>query len=158
MLAFLDKKLEEILLVAALAFIVILVSLQVLSRYIFDLSLGWSEELSRYVLIWIAWIGTSYAIRVDSHIRVELIKKVLPKQMLKSFECFVLLIWFLFALFLAFQGTILITKMKMTGQLSPSIEIPMWILYLIVPLGGALMCLRLLQKIYGILRSKEREG
>ncbi|ALC82681.1 MULTISPECIES: TRAP transporter small permease [Bacillus] len=158
MLALLDKKLEEILLVAALAFIVILVSLQVLTRYVLDVSLGWSEELSRYILIWIAWIGTSYAVRVNSHIRVELIKKIIPKHLLKWFECFVLFIWFLFAFFLAYQGTILIMKMKMTGQLSPSIEIPMWILYLIVPIGGGLMSIRLLQKMYIVLSSKEREG
>lgn len=157
-LSFSDEKIEEWLLVAALVFIVFIVCAQVIFRYVFNFSLSWSEEISRYVLIWIAWISASYAVRTKSHIRVEVIKNLFSSGVQKGIEVIVLVLWFLFALFLAVEGTSLVLRIESMGQVSPSNEIPMWIIYLAVPIGGTLMCLRVIQQaIFILFPNRNRE-
>ncbi|MFK2826449.1 TRAP transporter small permease [Bacillus sp. B190/17] len=153
-----DAKIEEWLLVASLLLIVALVFAQVIFRYLISSSLGWSEELSRYILIWIAWIGAAYAVRAQKHIRVELLKNIVNESGKKVIECIALLLWFLFALFLVINGTQLILSIHETGQISPSNGIPMWIVYLAVPIGGGLMTLRLIQEMIYILKPGLNEG
>lgn len=157
-LSFSDEKIEEWLLVAALVFIVFIVCAQVIFRYVFNFSLSWSEEISRYVLIWIAWVSASYAVRTKSHIRVEVIKNLFSSGVQKGIELIVLFLWFLFALFLAVEGTSLVLRIQTMGQVSPSNEIPMWIIYLAVPIGGTLMCLRVIQQaIFILFPNRNRE-
>jgi len=147
-----NEQIEEWLLVAALLFMVTLVFIQVVLRYVFNDSIGWSSELARYILIWIAWISASYAVRKNAHIRIEFIKNILGDVGKKVVEIIVLILWFLMALFLVVQGTELAMKINITNQLSPSIGVPMWILYLATPVGGALMCIRLIQQAILILK------
>ncbi|UAT31531.1 TRAP transporter small permease [Bacillus badius] len=147
-----DAKIEEWLLVASLLLIIILVFTQVVFRYLISSSLGWSEELSRYVLIWIAWISAAYSVRTQKHIRVELIKNICNEPLRKIIELIALILWFFFALFLVANGTQLILNIHGTGQVSPSNGIPMWIVYLAVPIGGSMMALRLIQQAVYIFK------
>ena len=78
------NKIEEYLLVYSLVFNVILVFSQVIMRSIFNLSLSWSEELSRYIFIWQIWLGTSIAIKEDKHINVELIYQIVKSKKAKK--------------------------------------------------------------------------
>lgn len=158
-----DKKLEEWVLASGFIFIVILVFAQVVFRYVFNSSLGWSAELSRYVLIWLAWISVSLAVRKNAHIRVETVKKLFSAKYQLIIDIIVLLLWAIFAVFLAYLGFQFVWQVRMTGQTSPSIGVPMWIVYLVVPLGGALMFIRLIQQFYFIFKTnsheqKEKEG
>jgi TRAP-type C4-dicarboxylate transport system permease small subunit len=154
-----DAKVEEWLLVASLLFMVALVFLQVIFRYLISFSLGWSEELSRYILIWIAWISAAYTVRTQKHIRVELVKNMVNESGKKAIELITLILWFLFALFLVINGTQLILNIFETGQTSPSNQIPMWFVYLAVPFGGGLMALRLIQQAMYIFKPDlEEEG
>ena len=150
----LDEKLEEYLLVASLSAILVIVFLQVIFRYVLGTSMGGSEEIARYILIWIIWISASYAVKTNRHIRVEYIKKFIPSSVEKGLEIAVLLVWFCFALFLAINGTGIVQKIEMTGQTSPSNSIPMWIAYLVIPVSGTLMGIRIIQQIYYVLKGK----
>lgn len=150
----LNEKLEEWLLSVGLITIVILVIAQSVSRYAFSFPIGWSEELVRFVFIWIAWISASYAVRENSHIRVEILKNMLPVQLKRITEIIVLIIWFSFALFLLVFGTKFIISVGGTEQISPSLGISMWIVYLAIPISGLLMGVRLVQQIVQVIRKK----
>lgn len=154
----LNEKAEEWLLVASLIAVVILVILQVFFRYVIHASLGWSEEIARYALIWITWISTSYAVRKHSHIRVEFIKDMFSDKVKKYIEFIVLSLWFLLALFLAVEGTKLVMTIYGTGQVSPSTQLPIWFIYMAVPIGGTLMCIRLIQEAYKVLKHGAEKG
>ncbi|UGB32227.1 TRAP transporter small permease [Metabacillus sp. B2-18] len=151
-----NEKIEEWLLVAAFLFMVTLVFVQVIFRYVINDSLGWSEELSRYILIWIAWISASYAVRKNEHIRIEFIKNLFKGIGKKVIEMLVLILWFLMALFLAIEGTQLAMQIKITNQVSPSMGVPMWMLYLATPVGGTLMCIRLIQQAFLIFKTEQK--
>ncbi|MGM8366416.1 TRAP transporter small permease [Virgibacillus sp. W0181] len=148
----LNEKLEEWILVVSLAFIVLLVIAQVVSRYVITFPMGWSVELARYILIWIAWISASYAVQQNTHIRVEILKDKLSKGPKKVLELIILVMWFAFALFLAIAGTQFTMSIGKTTQYSPSLEVPMWIVYLGVPIAGFLMSIRLFQQAMVIIR------
>lgn len=152
---FLDKKLEEMVLVAFLLIMILLVFLQVISRYIADFPMGWSQEVSRFILVWIAWISASYAVQQGSHIRVEFLSNKIKGKPKAAFELLVLIIWFIFSAILAFFGTEFILDLSQRMQTSPSLDIPMYIIYLAVPVAGVLMCFRLIQQMYFIIKKEK---
>ena len=63
---------EEYFCVWTMAIMTILVFIQVVMRYVFSNSLSWSEELARFIFLWLSWIGASYAVKERSHFRVEM--------------------------------------------------------------------------------------
>ncbi|MFD1706169.1 TRAP transporter small permease [Siminovitchia sediminis] len=152
----LNEKLEEWILVASTILLVVLVVGQVFARFVMNFSFGWSEELARYLLIWIAWIAASYAVTKNAHIRVEILKDRFSKRIKQILELIVLIIWFGFAAFLAIEGTNFVLQVQATNQVSPSLGAEMWIVYLAVPVGGVLMGIRLIQQAILIFKDPEQ--
>ena len=105
---FLQKydKFEEYLLIGTLVFNVLLIFSQILMRTIFNYSLSWTEELSRYIFIWQTWLGTSIALKYKQHIRVEILINFLKKiKNKKKLEVLVNLIWIGFSIFFRNENT-----------------------------------------------------
>lgn len=150
-----DIKLEEWLLIVSTIFIIILVFIQVLARFVFNISVGWSAELSRYLLIWITWISMSYTIRRNDHIRITLVVDRLPQKIRKTIEVIVILLWASFAYVMAYVGTEVVQTIKLMGQKTSTLGISMWIVYLIIPIGGILMLIRLIQQLYFVFKPEK---
>ncbi|GHV49163.1 hypothetical protein FACS1894204_13640 [Synergistales bacterium] len=144
-------KLEEWFLVWSLAVSVILVFLQVIMRYIFHNSLSWSEELTRYLFLWMSWVGASYAVRYRSHFRVEMLSDLLKGRSRELYELLVITMWLGFSLFLTWQGCKITLFLWQRGQVSSAMEIPMAFAYASVPAGCGLMTLRLLLDIKDLI-------
>lgn len=154
------SKFEELLLVLSLAAMVILIFGQVIGRYILQSAPVWTEELARYIHIFQVWIGASYAVKLNQHIRVEAFINLFHGKVRKVLEITGTIIWFSLALFLAIFGTKLVIDSMNYAQVSPAIQIPFWILFLAIPLGGAGMAIRLVQQIIIYAKkdfSKEKE-
>lgn len=147
MLKWLDENFEEKILVTLLSGSVLLIFFQVVMRYIFKNSLAWSEELARYLFLYMIWIGASYAVKRESHLRIEIIKDKIPENHQKSFETFIMLIWLAFSVFLFIYSLKLTMMIHARGQLSPAMRIPMSYAYASVPIGTGLMCVRIIQKL-----------
>jgi TRAP-type C4-dicarboxylate transport system permease small subunit len=148
---------EEYFVVWSLAFMVLLVFLQVVMRYVFSNSLSWSEELARYVVLWLSWIGASYAVKERAHFRVEMLANLVKGRARKVFELFVLLVWFAFCLFLVRYGTSVVLHQIDRGQYSPAMNMHMSLPYAAVPVGCALMSLRLIIEMYYVLKKQAKE-
>ncbi|MBY7144519.1 TRAP transporter small permease [Virgibacillus sp. NKC19-3] len=149
-----DVEIEKWLLIISFIFLILLVLVQVLARYIFSVPVGWNAELSRYLLIWITWISASYAIRMREHIRITLLVDRFSPKGKKITELFVIFVWSAFAFAMAFVGTEVVLSTQMLGQQTSSLGIPMWIVYIIIPLSGVLMIIRLVQQVYFIIKDK----
>ena len=135
-----------------MALMTVLVFCQVVMRYIFSNALSWSEELARFIFMWLSWVGASYAVKERSHFRVEMFANLLKGQHRKRFELSVLAVWFGFSVIMAWLGTRLMIFLMETGQISAAMEIPMSWVYASVPAGCALMALRLVAEIVKILK------
>ena len=111
---FLDN-FEEYFCVWTMAIMTILVFIQVVMRYVFSNSLSWSEELARFIFLWLSWIGASYAVKERSHFRVEMFANMIKGSCRRFFEYFVLVVWFVFSFILTWLGTELVVFIYDTG-------------------------------------------
>ena len=133
---------------ALLTFYVILVaamSIEVLRREIFSYSSIWGEEIVRYSFIYLAWIGAASAVRERAHIRIDVIMHYLgprTKALVYMFGDIVMFAVACVALYWSFETVAVSWKF---GSVSDGLRISkVWFL-MAVPVGFALVILRLLQ-------------
>lgn len=130
------------LIVLLLMLMVVAVFLQVLFRFFLDQPLAWTEELSRYLLIWITFLGSAYAMSIRAHIGTEYILKYLSPFMAKAVTVIAAILSIVFFAVMVQQGYILSAR-SMT-QTSPTLLLPMGYVYAVIPLSGALLIINVL--------------
>jgi len=144
-LKWLDENFEEKLMSSALWAIVIIMGIQVIMRYIFKASLTWSEEVSRYLFVWMVFIGMSYGIKNGTHMRIDMLEHFIPKLQkplgILADTCFLV-----FAAYMIGPGMSVIKSITASGQTSPAAEIPMEIVYISLLVGFFLVVFRVVQK------------
>ena len=156
-LKFIDEQFEKWFLIASLIVMVLVTFMQIVLRW-FNAATVWAEEFSRYVMLYQVWVGASYAVHEDAHIRITaLIGKLSGGRHRGMMDLVVLTLWLLFALWLTVEGCVLVGKIAAMGQVSSAMRIPMTIPYASVTIGGALMTIRLVQKIVERLRNTKEE-
>lgn len=137
--------LEEFILLPILIFLVGLIFTQVIMRYCFGNSITWSEELARYLFVWLMWLGVSYAARNRTHLRITMIRDKLPPKGAYWMEFAVIIIWLCFGIFVVIKGISIVQSVAGYGQVSAALQLPMQYAYLGVSLGAGLMDIRLIE-------------
>ena len=155
-LKFIDEQFEKWFLIVSLIVMVLVTFIQIVLRW-FNAATVWAEEFSRYVMLYQVWVGASYAVHEDAHIRITALIGKLSGGRRRGMDLVVLTLWLLFALGLTVEGCVLVGKIAAMGQVSSAMRIPMTIPYASVPIGGALMTIRLVQKIVERLRNTQEE-
>lgn len=130
----------------------VLCIVQVVMRYVFNNSLTWSEELSRYAFVWFVYTSAAYAVRYQRHVKfnflVHFFERNTPSPVAsEGLKILALLFWISFLVFLSYFGFRLVINQYNFGQVSPANHIPMYIVYLGLPLGALLMTFRVVQHI-----------
>jgi TRAP-type C4-dicarboxylate transport system permease small subunit len=141
-------KFEEILASLSLAVMVVLISMQVFFRYVLDNSLIWSEELSRYLLIWAVYIGCSFAAKEDRHLEVTFIRTLLGPRGNRVIISFSYLVTIIFCGFCVIWGVEMLEFLGRTGQRTQTLGVSVYWVYLSLPVGMALMGFRMLQRLW----------
>ena len=155
---FLQKydKFEEYLLIGSLVFNVLLIFSQIFMRTIFNYSLSWTEELSRYIFIWQTWLGTSIALKYKQHIRVEILINIFKKAKKKKIlEISVNLIWIAFSIFLLYAGTLLCKSMIARNVLSSGMRIPLVFVYSCLPISSLIVLIRLINDSINLIKREK---
>lgn len=155
-LKFIDEQFEKWFLIVSLIVMVLVTFIQIVLRW-FNAATVWAEEFSRYVMLYQVWVGASYAVHEDAHIRITALIGKLSGGRRRGMDLVVLTLWLLFALWLTVENCVLVGKIAAMGQVSSAMRIPMTIPYASVPIGGALMTIRLVQKIVERLRNTQEE-
>lgn len=137
----LERGLAAALMLMSVALIVVDVTL----RAGFSVALSWAGEATRYSIIWLVFIAGSIGARSSTHISIDFLAETLPPRAARRVAQAAALIASFTSALLAWFGWELVVQMRSFGQVSPSLEWPMWVIYLAVPLGSALMSLRFLQ-------------
>ena len=151
-LKFLDEKLELSIAVLLMFLLVILAAWSVLSRFIFNRSLAWSEELIRYAFIFMNYMAASAAVIHDQHARVEIADLVLPPKVLKWLNVVLKIAWAVFSLVIGINSITLVQKTFTLHQNSPTLGIEMGYIYLVLPVCFFLMTFRIIQNVYRLIR------
>ncbi len=123
-------------------------------EYTRHVSFNWAQELSIYLLIWMAKFGAAYGVRTGIHVGVDVLVRTLPQAARRFFVIFSLASGAFFTAVIAWLGTRFVLRIHETGQVSPDLEMPMWIIYLGVPLGSSLMCFRFLEVLANYLKGR----
>ena len=135
-------KIEEWILVLLMAGVSIVVFIQIASRTAGN-SLSWSEELARYLTIWVTFIGASYGFRFGTHIGVDAFKQWLPFRAERVVDLVSnLIVALLCVLMMKFSIDIIVKVHLKFHQVSPAMRMPIWIAYLALPVGYAFMFIR----------------
>lgn len=148
------RKFEEIVLVGTMVLILLLIFSQALFRYFLGSGLVWGEELARFVHVAQIWLGGSLAIKTGGHIRVTFFRDLFSTKVKKVIDLIATTAFFIFMVFIALKGTEFVLQLVNTGQKAPSMGILMAIPYSVIPLGGALMAIRLVQQFISIIKGE----
>ncbi len=146
-LKWIDEHLEEVFLVLFSIIMVTVIAMQVFMRYIMGSSLAWSEELARYCFIWLVYLGISYGVKKQRHIKVDVMLLLLKDRAKIVLNILANLLFLGFAIFVMFYGYDIAQKLLTWGQKSPALQIPMGLVYLATPIGMGLTAIRIVQQL-----------
>ncbi|SKA29892.1 TRAP transporter small permease [Consotaella salsifontis] len=139
-----EKSIVTVILVATSLILVV----QVFMRYVLGSPLVWAEELARYLLVWCTMIGTSLAVRESRHIVVDFAPVVFGARSVGLFSVLSHIGVLIFCGVILYYAIPFVERVRALGQLSPTLEIPMWLVYAALPVGAAASALRTLQAMW----------
>jgi C4-dicarboxylate transporter DctM subunit len=119
--------------------------LRAIYGWLSSLDVSWAQELCIYMFIWMAKFGAAYGVRTGIHVGVDVLVNLLPPKNRKAVIMFAIACGAFFTAIIAVFGATFVSQVWNTGQHSNDLEVPMWAVYLAIPLGSALMCFRFLQ-------------
>ncbi len=115
---------------------------QVVSRYVFASPSSWTEEIARFLLIWIALLGAAHAFRSGMHLALDVLPRKLEGNSARALKLFTIGMVVLFsATVLVVGGVSLVFLTWELKQYSAVLGLPMSLVYSVIPVSGLLICL-----------------
>ncbi|GAB7386970.1 hypothetical protein BSNK01_08060 [Bacillaceae bacterium] len=114
-------------------------ALQVFFRYVLNNSLSWSEELSRFIFVWITFLGAALAVKEKMHVRFDLLTNSLGYRVRRYFYLFIDLLISIFLIVLCVQGVQFSLRALKNNLISPAMQLPLEVVYSIVAIGALVM-------------------
>jgi TRAP-type C4-dicarboxylate transport system permease small subunit len=147
----LDRLLSGLLVLLMLT-LVLSVTWQVISRYLLQAPSSWTEELARFLLIWIGLMGAAYAYRTRAHMGIDSLAGKLGTGGQRALRLIVALAVLLFASAVMLAGGLQLVFLTLElNQLSAALGVPMGLVYLAIPGSGLLIALYALTEIADVL-------
>jgi C4-dicarboxylate transporter DctQ subunit len=138
--AFWDR-VERILVGILGACAMVIAAIQVFGRYIAPCqAITWAEEVIVYIAVWAVMIIASQLVRMDGHVRPDLVLRLLSPGVQRWVEMFNCLVAMVFTFGMLWYGWKVVgTALQLDQRSSSDLQFPLWIYYLALPTGGALM-------------------
>ena len=140
------------LLLAAMA---VMVFANVALRFLTDHSILWTEEASRYAMVWLTFIGAGPVLRYGGHIGIDTLQQALPRAAAALRAV-------IFALLALFSGVMVVVGVRYAmltwAQTTPVMQIPVGAVYLAMPAGFALLLIHLAVMFRGYVARRELLG
>ena len=147
---------EEYLLVVLLPIMCIVIFVATFCRYTNVLIIPWAEELARYCMIWILFLGASAAAKRGEHFCVTAFTMLLPQKVQRILVVVRMFLMIGFTIFVSRFCIVILQNQMMMGQVTPSLKWPMWIMYAAVLVGCVFMLLRYI--VFGILELRTQKS
>ncbi len=143
------------LMIAALAAMAVIVFANVMLRYLTDASIEWSEEVARYLMIWLTFLGIGPVLRVGGHIAVDSLQEALPSGAARILRTLVLTLVAVLCVAMIWYGHALVQRTAF--QTTPVTEISFSIVSAAVPTGFLLALWHLVAIARGFVRENAFE-
>ena len=148
-------KFVEVLTFLILGFLVAMIFLSVLSRYIFNFSLAWSEEMASLLFVWLTLLGSVTGIQKRSHMAIGFLLEKMPPSKRRGMSVYIHGAVLFFLVFMIWKGIEIFSAT--VKDYSAVLRIPIGLYYLSLPLCGFLMLLYTSRDIFQLLRVSGRE-
>ena len=135
-----------VIVVACFAYMTLAVLAQVFGRYVFNYSISWTEETARYAQIWVVLMGAGIAMRRGLHVAVDALAAMLPLRWARVLSLLIAAgaLWFLGVVV---YGSLPLIELGWLFETSPVLQLPMWVIYLSLPLGATYFALELVARV-----------
>ena len=110
----------------------------IIMRKVFHNASTWAEEAIRYAIIWVTFVGSSQCAKSGNHVGIDILVEALPKGCRKYVYAFSSLLACGFCVFCAWYGWSLTDMVITNNRVSAAMEMPMWILYISIPIDFGL--------------------
>ena len=134
-----ERKIVDVVAILLIAALSVLVIAQVFARYMFNHSITWSEELARYLQVWMVMVGSVILTRKKGHLAIDIVTASLPPKVRYVTETIVHIMVLAFFAIVAYYGVTLTANAA--RQLSPALRLHMSYVYAALPVCGTLIFL-----------------
>jgi len=128
-------RLEEFIMATGIILMALNTIANVISRFIFNHSIIFAEELNSTFILLVTFAGIGYAARHGRHIRMSAIYDHMPDKTRKLLMTVIVFVTALFMLFLAYYSVQYIYHVYSKGRVMPALGVPVYVIYLWVPVG-----------------------
>ena len=132
--------------------VILLIFINVLCRYVFSFSISWSEEMTRYMFIGTLFFTLNIMVSQNAALRVDILDNFIHNQRSKHILNLITYVLTVVALLVFTLSGVMLVQAGLTS-VSPSMHIPMWIIYAMMPLGYFLALVEVLRKIAAEIRA-----
>lgn len=155
-LKWIDDNLEKgicALLLSAMTLVIFFQILVRLTAKYTDISLAWTEELGRYLFVWLIYMASAMAVKLRAHIKVDVLKVVFKKRGNLALDLLSNAFFLLFAVVFTYYAWNAVYRLAfIRTQYSATLHIPMWVPYFSMVAGCGLMALRLIQDTVKLIK------
>ena len=134
----------------------IIVAVQVFCRYALNHSLFWSEELARYLLVWLTFLGASVAYRRGIHPGIDLVHVHMPASLQRISAIFIHVISMVLFGVMIFFGVKFSYFVRL--QISPALYLPKWIIFSIIPVSGLIFMVHGVTFLLGEIQGRDHDN
>ena len=141
-----------------IAFLTVILFVEVLYRYLLYKSVGWISEFSGFIFVWFLYLSVSYITGQNSHIRVQILDLFTPKSYIKYVDLCMSFLWLGFNVLMTYYGIQLVLSVIQYPFKTPILDISMAYPYAIIPLAFGLMTIRVSKNIYNDIKGKTKSN
>ena len=153
-LTHLNRGIEWVLILLS-GLLVLIIFCQVVARYGFSAGVGWSEELARYVFIWMIFLGGSVAVYHKANLFIESLVNMLPDVWRRAAQILSACLTLLLLAFVIYYGVTIMPIVQF--QTSAGLQVSMMVPYAAIPLGGFLMAVYTFADLLELLFMNRKE-
>ncbi len=146
-LAWIDKNLERVVLTALLALLACLCMYQIIMRLL-NSSSSWSEELSRYLLVWSGFFTIGFCIRKSTALKLDFLLNLMPRKIQGVLLTISTLFMLVLLSYLTYGAWELVVSTKNMDSVTPGLGIPTYFVYVGPLIGLALGVIRSVQNLF----------
>lgn len=139
------NNIERYICIVLMAAMLILIAGQVFARFILNSPNQWSEELARYLHIYMIFIGGAYAARMRTHIQIDAMLNIWPKKIRPFCKLLGDILWLVFACYIVYIGVTMTANVAALGQTSAALKLGLKYVYAALPIGYSLLVIRMVQ-------------
>ncbi|MBE1274036.1 TRAP transporter small permease [Enterovibrio baiacu] len=137
-ISIMTEKLERFLIMAGILVMMVNSTANAIGRYAFNKSIFFSEELNQFLIVGVTFVGFAYAVRKGRNIRMTAVYDSLSLRVKKVLTTVIALTTSLLLFYLAYLSVFYVLELKNINRLSPALQMPVYYVYAIIPVGFAM--------------------